>query len=193
MTLPRNVAALLALAAVPLGAACSSSDNGSEVAHVQLKNDFNNPQIKGFQPPWTICKSSFQGVEFGKIESGMSSDAREVPAGLDYVLMVAAWDDPTCDPARSLPIASKVKEEVVSGQTRTIAVGMTNHQGPCPPEGVPPIPQEQYDRILKLWPEYDFKSYADRTHNAQCSGSGGSSGDGGIDADTLSGADAGGQ
>jgi hypothetical protein len=103
--------------------------------------------------------------------------------------MVAAWNDPACDPAHSLPIATKTKEEVVGGQSRTIAVGITNHQGACPPEGVPPIPQEQYDRIVQLWPEYGFKPYAARWQNAQCAGSGG----GGNDAGLEGGEDAGGQ
>lgn len=146
---------------------CESSDEAGS-ATVQLKNDFNNPNISGFQPPWTICRSSYQGVQFGKLEIGSTSEAKEVPAGLDYVLMVAAWDDPACDPAHSLPIATKVKEEVVGGQTRTISIGMTNHQGPCPPEGVQPIPEEQYKRILNLWPEYGFKPYAERATNPQC-------------------------
>jgi hypothetical protein len=189
----RTLAPLLALAAAPFGAACSSSDSSSDVAHVQLMNDFNDPQITTFQPPWTICKSSYQGIEFGKIELGKTSDSHDVPAGLDYLLMVAAWDDPTCEPSHCLPIATKNKEEVVSGQTRTIAIAMTNHQGPCPPEGVPPIPQEQYDRIVKLWPEYGFKAYADRAQNAQCAGSGGSSGDGGTDGGEEAGADAAGE
>ena len=169
------------IAALASLAACGSSDDTSSPAHVRIMNDFNDPQITSFQPPWTICKSSFQGVEFGKIEIGQTSDTQDVPPGLDYVLMVAAWDDPSCSPAKSLPIATKNKEEVVSGQTRTIAVGMTNHQGPCPPEGVPPIPQEQYDRILALWPEYGFMPYADRMQNAQCAGSGTDSGDAGTE------------
>jgi|GEM_PF-804723 len=169
------------IAALASLAACGSSDDTSSPAHVRIMNDFNDPQITSFQPPWTICKSSFQGVEFGKIEIGQTSDTQDVPPGLDYVLMVAAWDDPSCSPAKSLPIATKNKEEVVSGQIRTIAVGMTNHQGPCPPEGVPPIPQEQYDRILALWPEYGFMPYADRMQNAQCAGSGTDSGDAGTE------------
>jgi len=187
MLVARTAASLLASLALAFSAACGSSDEGSGIARVQLRNDFNNPQITGFQPPWTICKSSYQGVAFGKVEIGETSDAHDVPAGLDYVLMVASWDDPTCDPTHSVPIATKAKEEVVSGQTRTIAVGMTNHQGPCPPEGVPPIPEEQYNRILGLWPEYGFKAYADRALNAQCAGSGAGDKDGG----TGAGADAG--
>ncbi len=186
MKLSRIANLSFVIAALASLVACgSSSDDTSNPAHVRVMNDFNNPQITSFQPPWTICKSSFQGVEFGTIEIGQTSDEHDVPAGLDYVLMVAAWDDPTCDPAKSLPIATKNKEEVVSGQTRTIAVGMTNHQGPCPPEGVPPIPQEQYDRILALWPEYGFQPYANRMQNSQCTGSGAGS----VDAGTEGGAE----
>jgi hypothetical protein len=179
MTRIRAIAPLVVLLTAAFAGACSGTDEGAGLALVRLKNGFNNPELTGFQPPWTICRSSYRGVEFGQLGLGETSDGHDVPAGLDHVLMVAAWDDPSCDPARSLPIATKAKEEVVSGQTRTITVGMTNHQGPCPPEGVPPIPQEQYDRILNLWPEYGFKAYADRTHNTQCAGSGGSSSDGG--------------
>lgn len=170
MRTPRFTATALCLVALFSLLACSSDDNAGspDTAVVQLKNDFNNPEISGFQPPWTICQSSFQGVAFGTIAIGESSPAAQVPAGLDYVLMVAAWDDPACSPASCLPIATKNEEEVVGGQTRTIAVGMTNHQGPCPPEGVPPIPQAQYDRILALWPQYDFKPYNDRAANPQC-------------------------
>jgi hypothetical protein len=192
---PRSATSMLLAAAVVASVAACSSDDGSGVAHVRLQNDFNDPEVAAFQPPWTICKSSYQGAEFGKIELGKTSDAHDVPAGLDVVLMVAAWDDPTCDPAHSLPIATKSKEEVVSGQTRTIAIAMTNHQGPCPPEGVPPIPEEQYNRILKLWPQYNFKAYADRALNAQCAGSGAGGNDGGAeggaDAATEAGGDAG--
>lgn len=150
--------------------ACSCNNEDSALATVQIQNDFNDPQITGFQPPWTLCKSSYRGIDFGKIDIGATSAARSVSAGLDYVLMVAAWDDPTCNPANCLPIASKNEEEVVAGQSRTIAIGMPNHQGPCPPEGVPPIPETQYNRILQLWPEYGFRSYGERTLNTQCGG-----------------------
>ncbi|MBI5536957.1 MAG: hypothetical protein HY898_29825 [Deltaproteobacteria bacterium] len=189
------------LAALPLSAfalasivACGSSDGDDPgVATVQLKNDFGNPQITGFQPPWTICKSAYQGGQFGKIEIGQTSAAVQVPAGVDYVLMVAAWNDPTCSPEKSLPISTKNVEEVVGGQTRTIAIGMTNHQGPCPPEGVPPIPLEQYNRILQLWPEYGFKAYAERAQNSQCAGSVTTDGgaEGGADSGVEAGDDAG--
>jgi len=146
-------------------AGCGTEDDG--VAMVQIKNDFNNPEMD-FQPPWTICESSYVDVEFGKIGTDETSAEQEVAPGLDYVLMVAAWDDPTCAPENCLPIASKNEEEVVDGQTRTIAINLPNHQGPCPPEGVQPIPQEQYERILALWPDYNFKPYDQRTENTQC-------------------------
>jgi hypothetical protein len=192
MNLSRIIAASLSAVALGCLMACSSSDDSSTAATVRINNDFNDPAITTFQPPWTICKSSYQGVEFGKIEIGKTSDPHDVPAGLDYVLMVAAWNDPTCSADKSLPIATKNKEEVVSGQTRTIAVAMSNHQGPCPPEGVPPIPEEQYNRILQLWPEYSFKAYADRALNTQCAGSTPTDGgtEGGTDAETEAGGDA---
>jgi len=92
------------------------------------------------------------------------------PMSLDNVLLVAAWDDASCSPENSLPLASKNEEEIVSGQTRTIALNMANHQGPCPPQGVAPIPEAQYTRILALWPSYNFKPYAERTENTECTG-----------------------
>jgi hypothetical protein len=33
---------------------------------------------------------------------------------------------------------------------------------------VQPIPREQYERILALWPDYNFKPYDQRTENTQC-------------------------
>jgi len=155
-----------------------------EEATVQLKNDFDNPEMD-FQPPWTICESSYQGAEFGKLLAGETSDAKEVDPGLDYVLMVAAWDDTGCDPEHCLPIASKNEEEVAAGQKRTISINLPNHQGACPPEGVPPIPKAQYNRILERWPEYEFTPYSERTQNPQCvsedesSGAAGAGGAGG--------------
>ncbi|MFH1131729.1 MAG: hypothetical protein V1754_10360 [Pseudomonadota bacterium] len=146
-------------------AGCGSMDES--VAMVQIQNDFDNPEMD-FQPPWIICKCSYLGVEFGKIGIGETSAGHEVVAGLDYILMVAAWDDATCASENSLPIASKYEEEVVNGQNRKIAINLPNHQGPCPPEGVPPIPQVQYERILALWPDFHFKPYDQRKENTQC-------------------------
>lgn len=145
-------------------AACGST---TPTATVSIKNDFNNPALQG-QPPWTFCKVSYLGADFGQIALGATSPAKTVTPGLDYVLMVAAFNDATCSVAHSLPIATANQEEVVDGQTRTIAINLPNHQGPCPPQGVPPIPQAQYDRILKLWPELNFQPYATRDQNPQC-------------------------
>jgi len=156
----------LATAALLAGAPAGCvEDEGS--ALVRIQNDFNNPTLER-RPPWTICRSSYLGADFGRIGLGETSAEREVAPGLDYVLMVAAWDDPTCAPENCLPIASRNEEEVVDGQTRTIAINAPNHQGPCPPEGVAPIPEAVYNRILALWPEFGFKPYADRTQNPQC-------------------------
>ena len=147
---------------------CNTTDP-VETAIVRIKNDFNNSTLDR-RPPWTICKCSYRGVDFGRILLGDSSAAQEVDAVLDYVLMVASWDDTACNTQHCLPIASKIEEEVVEGQTRTITLNAPNHQGPCPPSGtnVPPMPEELYNRILQLWPEYGFKPYAERTLNPQC-------------------------
>jgi len=161
----------VSLAALAAGCALASQGCGggeSKTAYASIKNDFNDPNITGFQPPWTICRSSYLGVQFGQIDIGSTSAEKPVVAGLDNVLMVAAWDDPTCDPAHCLPIASANAEEIVPGQHRTVVISLANHQGPCPPEGVAPIPQELYDRILNLWPEFSFKPYDQRTENTQC-------------------------
>lgn len=145
-----------------------ATDTGANAtATASIKNDFNNPEIS-YNPPWTICESSYMGVDFGKIEVGETSDAKNVAPGIDHVLMVAAWDDPTCNPSNCLPISTRNLEEIVDGQTRVIAINMPNHQGACPPEGVAPIPQEQYDRILDLWPNYGFLPYDQRTENVEC-------------------------
>jgi hypothetical protein len=157
--------AVAILATALLLAGCGGG--GDAKAQVSIKNDFDNPQMT-FQPPWTICRSSYLGVDFGQIERGATSEEKTVAPGLDFVLMVAAWNDPSCSPAHALPIASKNEEEVVDGQTRTIAINLANHQGACPPEGVAPIPEVQYNRILALWPEFNFKPYDQRTQNAQC-------------------------
>jgi hypothetical protein len=157
-----GAALLLGLGAVT---GCAGDEVGS--ATVRIENDFDNPDLP-FQPPWTLCEVSYLDVEFGKVPHGATSPAREVAPGLDYVLMVAAWDDPDCAPENCLPLASKGEEEVVDGQTRTIVLSLPNHQGACPPEGVAPMAQELYERLLALWPEYGFKPYAERTQNSQC-------------------------
>jgi hypothetical protein len=145
--------------------ACEASVE--ETGNVRIRNDFNNPEMV-FQPPWTICEAAYMGVEFGTIPIGETSAVLEVPAGLDNVLMVAAWNDPDCNPAHCLPIASRNEEELVDGQERTISINLPNHQGPCPPEGVAPIPEVLYDRIRALYPAYGFKPYAERQQNPQC-------------------------
>ena len=139
----------------------------TKMANVSIKNDFNNASMDR-KPPWIIAQCSYRGVEFGKILHGDSSEVKEVEPGLDYVLMVACWDDTACSTHNCLPIASKVEEEVVAGQTRTIALNAPNHQGPCPPTGVEPISETLYNRVLELWPEYGFKLYGERTQNPEC-------------------------
>ncbi len=164
MKLMAGLGQVLVLAFFAGSWACGE-DEGT--ARVQIGNDFDNPEAPR-RPPWTICKSSYLGVEFGRIGWGETSAVREVAPGLDYVLMVAAWDDPDCRAENCLPIASRDEEEVVDGQTRTITIGLANHQGPCPPEGIVPIPEAVYERIRRLWPEYGFQPYAQRTQNPQC-------------------------
>ncbi len=120
-------------------------------AVVRIKNDFNNEEMER-KPPWTICECSYRDVEFGRVLLGETSDAREVEPGLDYVLMVVAWNAPACSTHNCLPVASSNEEEIVDGQTRTIAINAPNHQGPCPPEGIEPIPHDLYERIRAIWP-----------------------------------------
>jgi len=148
------------LAAPAFLAGCDSDDGGS--ATVSIQNGF------GEMPPWTICHANYLDVEFGKIAIGETSGPQKVEPGLDYVLMVAAWADPDCRPENCLPIATRTEEEVVDGQTRTLSIVMSNHQGPCPPTGVAPIPQDVYERILALYPEYGFLPYDQRTSNPEC-------------------------
>jgi len=149
-----------------LCAGCGGLDE-EEPAHASIKNDFNNPEMPR-KPPWTICRSSYLGADFGRIDLGATSLEVEVRAGLDHVLMAAAYEDPTCAVENMLPIASKNEEEILPGQHRTIFINMPNHQGPCPPEGVAPVPQVLYDRMLALWPDLGFLPYAQRTNNPEC-------------------------
>ena len=148
-----------------LVAGCGGAD--SATAFASIKNDFNNPGMT-YQPPWTICRSAYLDVDFGPIGIGDTSPEQPVQAGLDNVLLVAAWDDPTCAPENCLPLASKSEEEIVPGQHRVISMNMPSHQGPCPPEGVAPLPEALYNRILARWPEFNFLPYAQRTQNPEC-------------------------
>ncbi len=158
--------ALVLIAALFFVVACDD-DTDEEVAFVTLHNDFDNEEME-YNPPWTMCHVNYMGVDFGHIDIGEQSAELEVEPGLDYVLMVLAWDDPDCNPENCLPVASRNEEEVVTDQQRTISINMPNHQGPCPPEGVQPIPEELYNRILELYPEYEFLPYDQRTENTQC-------------------------
>ena len=143
----------------------NNEDNAG--ATVRIKNDFNNPAMDR-KPPWTICECSYRDVEFNKVLIGDSSAAKDVSAGMDYVLMVLAWNDTACSLQNCLPVASKNEEEVVDGQVRTIALNAPNHKGPCPPEGVEPISEALYEEIRAKWPEYGFTTYAERAQNPQC-------------------------
>lgn len=159
--------ALLCLLLIFTLAACGSESK--DPATVSIENDFDNPDFPR-QPLWHICKAHYRGTEFENIALGQTSGPQEAAAGLDYVLMVCAWDDPTCAAETVLPIASKNEEETIAGQERTIVLDVNNHQGPCPPDipEIQPIPEDLYNRILELWPEYDFKPYDQRTENPQC-------------------------
>jgi hypothetical protein len=163
----RIIIACLALAVSSLSIIGCNEDDEEDVAFVTIHNDFDNPEMD-FNPPWTICEAYYGGTEFGGVGIGETSEELEVTPGIDNVLMVASWGDPSCAPEHCLPIASRNEEEVVAGQHRVIAINLPNHQGPCPPEGVQPIPQELYDAILDLWPEYGFLPYDQRTENTQC-------------------------
>jgi hypothetical protein len=155
----------IAIGFVFTAAGCGGAEDPA--AYASIKNDFNNPEMPK-KPQWTICRSSYLGVDFGPIALDATSPEIWVKPGLDNVLMVAAWEDPTCAAANALPIASKNEEEILPGQHRTININMANHQGACPPEGVAPIPQALYDRILALWPEFGFLPYDQRTQNPEC-------------------------
>jgi hypothetical protein len=160
---PLLTVTLCCLAAVV--SACGGDEE--KTATVSLKNDFNNPTAPA-QPPWTVCHAWYNGTLFDKILLGATSAPQKVTAGLGPIYLIGSWNDPDCNPAHCLPLATKTDEETVPGQQRTIALVMTNHQGPCPPEGVQPIPEALYNKVLALWPEYQLKPYADRTKNPQC-------------------------
>lgn len=150
-----------------LASACGT--DSEDPATVRIENDFDNTTFER-QPPWTICEASYGGAFWTDIGIGETSEPAEAAPGLEYVLMVCAWEDPSCAPENCLPIASANEEETVSGQERTIVINVPNHQGPCPPEhlGIEGIPQDLYDRILELWPDYGFLPYDQRRDNPQC-------------------------
>ena len=135
-------------------------------ATVTLENDFDDPDFP--MPPWTICEAHYGGTYYDEaLSPGDVGTAQPVDPGLDYVYMVASFGDPSCEsPA---PLATRMEEETLPGQTRTIAISVPNHQGPCPPMGVPPIPEAQYERVRELFPEYDFPPYAERLSLPLCS------------------------
>jgi hypothetical protein len=147
--------------------ACGNSSISSDKATAAIFNDFNSTAFD-FSPPWTICQSYYLGTQFGEIALGATSAKKTVDAGSDYVLMVAAWADPTCNPVNCVPIASADPQEIDPGQVETITMDVNDHQGPCPPEGVEPIPEAQYNRIAALWPSYNFYPYAQRAQAKAC-------------------------
>ena len=61
---------LLAVLGLASTAGCGNDDNGP--AFASIKNDFNNAAM-AYQPPWTICRSSYMGVDFGTIAIGDTS------------------------------------------------------------------------------------------------------------------------
>jgi hypothetical protein len=140
---------------------------GEDAAVVSIRNGFDDPSADR-QPPWTFCETLYNGVDFGRIEFGAESEAREVQPGFDFVLMVASFGDPGCPTATVLPLASRVREETVAGQRRTITIDLANHQGPCPPMGIQPLPEETYERIRSQWPEFEFEPYDSRADNGGC-------------------------
>ncbi|HJL42046.1 MAG TPA: hypothetical protein RMG48_12155 [Myxococcales bacterium LLY-WYZ-16_1] len=140
---------------------------GEDAAVASIRNGFDDPSADR-QPPWTFCETRYNGVDFGRIAFGAESEAREVQPGFDFVLMVASFGDPGCPMATVLPLASRVREETVAGQRRTITIDLPNHQGPCPPMGIQPLPEETYERIRSLWPEFEFEPYASRADNGGC-------------------------
>jgi len=160
------ISALLIAGAVAIS--CNTTDpQEKQTATVRIKNDFNNAAFDR-KPPWSIARCNYRGVEFGKILIGDSSETKEVKAGLDYVLMVGCYNDTACSTQNCLPIASKIEEEVVPGQTRTISLTYPNHWGPCPPLGVDSIPPVLYNKIRDMYPEFGFMPDSLRRLNPQC-------------------------
>lgn len=78
-----------------------------------------------------LCSSfCFWAVSCGDEEPATVSiqnafnDPAEVAPGFDFVLMVGSRGDPSCPVETSLPLASRVREETVPGQTRTIVISL---------------------------------------------------------------------
>jgi len=158
--------ALIAAIVGPATVGCG--DDGAGSAQVAIENDFDNPTFDA-QPPWTICDAWFQGTYFGLIPRGERSEVMDVEPGVGLVYMVAAFADPTCAPENTLPLATVMDEEAIAGVERTVFINLPNHRGPCPPRmDIPPIPEDSYDRVLELFPDYAFEPYADRGQNPQC-------------------------
>jgi hypothetical protein len=57
----RALGRLIGVLVLATGSGCDGGDGGS--ARVRIENDFENPEM-AFQPPWTICKAAYLGVEF---------------------------------------------------------------------------------------------------------------------------------
>ena len=173
MTRPSRSALLLATSLIALGplSACGDTeadDDAPETAVVTLENAFQNAE--GMGPKWTICEAWYNGTRFETaLAPGESTEPTEVEPGLSWVLMTAAWDDPTCaDEATQVILSTAQQEETVPGQARTIQLTAPNHRGPCPPEGVPPITEAAWNEALEVFADYDFPPYADRATIAGC-------------------------
>jgi len=130
---------VLTLMAPLVLAGCGKSDDEAS-ALVKIQND----STTGDELPaaWTICRSSYLGINFGTIGIGETSAEQPVTPGLDFVLMVAAWDDPSCVAATSLPIASTDEEEVVDGQSGPSRSTLPTTRV-VPARGRRPIPEAQ--------------------------------------------------
>lgn len=162
-------AGLAALFSLMIGFAggCSGSNHDDvTTATVRLRNDLAVPDAA--PQVWTVCRSSFLGVDFGTIDARGNSPPRTVEPGLDYVLTIAALNDPQCDATNALPLASVRQEGVVDGQSRTIAINAGGYQSPCASGTTGPMAKPAYDRIVALWPEYGFLPYDRLGENAAC-------------------------
>ena len=105
----------LTILGLAFAAGCGSDDSGA--AFASIKNDFNNPAM-AYQPPWTICQSSYLGVDFGTIAIGDTSPEKQVTAGLDYVLLVGAWSDRPAAPQLPCPWRARARKRSFRGSTK---------------------------------------------------------------------------